>query len=115
MKSSSQFLYSKKQLQYLYLIPPVSHFLLSCPNLHLILWSTSERLLTRFDNELAINIVLSLKCKMEDIFFVIYSSFLSILVTSFSIGTKTGMYYSVFSPKQVNYFNFSANTFMKKW
>ena len=52
---------------------------------------------------------------MEDIFFVIYSSFLSILVTSFSIGTKTGMYYSVFSPKQVNCFNFSANTFMKKW
>ena len=42
------------------------------------------------------------------------SSFLSILVTSFSIGTVEIMYFPVISPKQVNCFlNFSANYFMK--
>ena len=52
---------------------------------------------------------------MQDIFFVISSPFLSILVTSFSIGTLRAMYFSVFSPKQVNSFlNSSANSFMTK-
>ena len=42
--------------------------------------------------------------------------FLSILVTSFSIGTEKAMYFSVFSPKQVNYSsNPSGNSFMIKW
>ena len=31
-----QFVFSRKQLQYLHLIPHVSHFSLSRPNLHLI-------------------------------------------------------------------------------
>ena len=39
-------------------------------------------------------------CKIY--FFVISSPFLSILVTFFSIGTVKVMYFSVFSPKQVN-------------
>ena len=53
---------------------------------------------------------------MRDIFYVIYSPFLSILVTSFSVGTVKVNYLSVFSPKQVNCFlNSSANSFMIKW
>ena len=37
VKSSLKFVYSRKQSQCLYFIPHVSHFLSSCPNLHLIL------------------------------------------------------------------------------
>ena len=76
IKSSLKFDYSLKQSQYLYLIPHVSYFL-----------SLLDRLLTRFDNELAINVALSINCKISDIFFVISSPFLPIFVTSFSIGT----------------------------
>ena len=44
------------------------------------------------------------------------SPFLSILVTSFWIGTEKIMYFSVFSYKQVNCFsNSSANYFMIEW
>ena len=50
--------------------------------------------MTRFDNELAINLALSV--------LVIFPLFLLILVTSFSIGIVKVMYFSVFSPKQVN-------------
>ena len=46
-------------------------------------------------------------------FFVISSLFLSILVTSFSIGTIKVMCFSVFFPKQVKCFlNSFANSFM---
>ena len=51
---------------------------------------------------------------MEDIFFATTSPFVSILATSFSIATVKGMYFSVFSPKQVNGLNSSANSFMRK-
>ena len=48
--------------------------------------------------------------------FVISSPFLSILVTSFSVGTENVIFFSVFSPTQVNFFsNSSANSFMIKW
>ena len=76
----------------------------SCSDLHLILWSPSDKLLTRFDNELAINLPVLIHCKMLDIFFVIPSPFLSILATFFSIGTVKVMYFSRVSPKQVNRF-----------
>ena len=57
----------------------------------------------------------SINCNQKDIFFVNSSPFLSILVTSFSIETIKVMYFSVFSPKQVNCFsNSSANSFMIK-
>ena len=47
--------------------------------------------------------------------FVISFPFLSILVTSFCIGTEKIVFFSVFSYKQENYFsNSSANTFMIK-
>ena len=55
-------MYSRKQSQHLYLIPHVTHFLSTCPNLHLILSISSERLLARFDNELARNLALSINC-----------------------------------------------------
>ena len=52
---------------------------------------------------------------MQDIFFVISSPFLSILVTSFSIGIANVMYFSVFYPKQVSCFlNSFVNSFMIK-
>ena len=72
-------------------------FLSSCLYLHLILWIPSDRLLTRFDNELAINLVLSVNCNIWDIFFVISSPILSIVVTSFFIGTVKVMHFLVFS------------------
>ena len=41
--------------------------------------------------------------------------FLLIFLTSFSIGTEKAMYFSVFSPRQVNYpSNSSASSFMIK-
>ena len=90
-------------------------FLSSCPYLHVILWSLSDKLLTIFDNELAINPALSINCNMSNICFVISSQLLSILVTSFSIGTVKVMYFPVFSAKQVNcFFNSSANSFIRK-
>ena len=47
---------------------------------------------------------------------VISSQFLSIFVTTFSVRTVNAMYFSVFSPKQVNCFlNSSANFCMTKW
>ena len=58
----------------------------------------------RFDNELTINLELSLNCNVQDIFFVFSSPFLPIPVTSFSIGTVKIMYLSLFSPKQVIFF-----------
>ena len=82
----------------------VSHLLSWCPYLHLISWIPSERLLIRFDIEIAINLALSINFNIEDIFFVTPSKFFSILVTLFSIGTAKVMYFSVFSPKQVNVF-----------
>ena len=78
-------------------------------------FNSSERLLIRFDNEFAINLVPLVNFDMQDIFFAIFSQFLSIHITSFSIGTVKVMYFLVFSPKPVNYFlNSSANSFMAK-
>ena len=120
IKSFLKFMYSRKQSKYLYLVTQISHFISSCTYLHLISWIPSKRLLTRFDNELVINLALSIICNMQDIyiyiFFLISSPFLSVLLTSFSIGTVKVILFSVFSPKQVNCFlNSSANSFMIKW
>ena len=47
--------------------------------------------------------------------FVISSPFLLILVTSFSIGTKKVIHFSISSPKQINFpSNPSASSFMMK-
>ena len=53
-------MYLRKGSQYFYLIPDVSDSLSPCPNLNLILWIPSEKLLTGFDNELFINLALSI-------------------------------------------------------
>ena len=99
IKLSLKFVYSRKQSQYLYLILQALHFLSSCPNLHLILWNPSETLFTRLDNELAIDLALPINCNITDIFFVICSPFLSILIMYFFTETVGVMYFSVFSPK----------------
>ena len=64
IKSSLKFLYSRKQSQYLYSIPYVSHVLTTWLNLHFTLWILLGNLLTRFDNELATNFGLSKNCNM---------------------------------------------------
>ena len=69
IKSSLKFVYSRKQSQGLYSIPQVLDSLSSWPCLHLVLWIVSEGLLKRFDNGLAINLVLSINCNMKDFFF----------------------------------------------
>ena len=47
--------------------------------------------------------------------FVISSPFSSVLVTSFSTETKKVIYFSVFSPKQVNFLkNSTSSSFMIK-
>ena len=84
------------QIQVLYPDYFFSDFLSSYSNLHLILWITSERLLATFDIQLAINLALWINCNICDICFVIFSPFLSILVTSFFIVTVKVIYFSVF-------------------
>ena len=50
------------------------------------------------------------------VFILISFPLLSILVNSFSIGTETVMYFSVFPPKQVSCFSNSfASSFIIKW
>ena len=79
------------------------------------LWSSSDRLLTRFDTDLVLDFALSINCNMLDVFFVISSWFLSITVTSSSIGTVKVISFSVFPPRQVNCFwSSSANSIMTK-
>ena len=106
-------MYSRKHLKFLYIYFHVSHFF--CSYLHLSLSIPSARLLTSFDNELAINLVPSINRKMYNICFVTFSPFLSIIASSYSFGTAKFMHFSVFSPKQVNSFSNSfANYFMIK-
>ena len=64
----------------------------------------SFKLLTRFDNKLAINLALCIKFNLQNMFFEASSSFLSILVTCLSIRTVKVMYFSVFSLKEVTFF-----------
>ena len=79
-------------------------FLISTSELHLILFIASERLMVRVDDELTINLPLSINCNMWHICFVNSSSFISILATFYSIGTTKVRYREVFSCKQVKYF-----------
>ena len=82
---SFMFVYSRKHSHYLYLIPHVSHFLWSFPYLHLILFIPSARLLTKFDNGLAINLPLSIRFILQDmVCFRFTLPFLSIFLISLS-------------------------------
>ena len=107
-KSSWKFVCSRKQLPYWYQIPWVSHILWSCLCLHLILWICSARLLARLNNELVINLALSVchkPCAVSKFssirycFMNFFFSFLSILLTSFCIGIEKVMYFFVLPPK----------------
>ena len=62
--------------------------------MYLSVWSLSESLSTRFDNELDINLKLS-------IIFILSLIDLA-LSNSFSIGTEKVIYYSLLSPKHLN-------------
>ena len=63
-------------------------------SVHLSVWSLSERLSTKFDNELDIDLKLSIS-------FIL--SWINLrLSNSFSIGTEKIIYCSLLSPKQSN-------------
>ena len=65
--------------------------------------SHSDKLLTRFDNKLDINLKLSIN-------FILYVVVLP-LSSCFLIGTEKVIYFSVFFPKHSNFpFSFSANS-----
>ena len=97
----------QKTVAILILIPHVSHLLSSCPNLHLILSIPSERLLlTKFENELAVNLVLSVNTICNIYFSYIYVTFIfcnffSIFISScifiFYFNCKSYVFFSIFS------------------
>ena len=75
-----------------------------------------SRILRRPDNDLAMNLSLSINYNLKDMGFVISSQFLSILANSFCTGTQKLMYFSVFSPEKLNcYLNFSSSSFIIKF
>ena len=82
----------------------------------LILQIPSLRLSARFDNEVAINLTLSINVFLRDIVKTISFPSLSILVISLSIGTEKVLYLSVFFPRHSNCLSNSfANCFIIKW
>ena len=78
-------MYSRQHSLFLYLIPHASNVLLSCSYLDIILQILPARFLTRFYHDLAINLALLINFTLKDMFFVISSPFLLIILTSFSI------------------------------
>ena len=75
-----------------------------------------RKLLARFDNEVAINLALSINYSLKDIGFLISSPFLSILVTAFSIETKKVVNFLLFFPKHLNFSSNSfTSSFIIKW
>ena len=66
--------------------------------------SLNKIIITGVDNELSINLALSTNRNLKDMVFGISSSYSSVLVTSFSIGTEKMIYFSASSPKEVNCF-----------
>ena len=66
--------------------------------------SLSKIIITGLDSKLTINPALSTNCNLYNMVFGISSSYSSVLVTSFSIGTEKIIYFSSSSPKEVNCF-----------
>ena len=86
-----------------------------CSDLHLILEIPSAKLITRFYNELAIHLIISIGCNLKYLDSAIFFSFLLVLMISFSVGPENVTHFPVFSPKQVSYLlNFSASSVMIK-
>ena len=114
--SSVKFIYWRKVIILIFSSTSFTHFLSSCPNLHLIFWIPSERLLKRFDDEISIKLVLSINYNMQVIF---SCNLFPIFINSgnfFFYWNFIDYAFSVFSPKQTNCFlNSSPNSFMIKW
>ena len=87
------FFYSRQHSESLIL--HVLQSLLLCSYLHLFLWIHSARLLMKLDNELALNLVLSINFNLSNMVFV---KFLSILLTFFLLQLKR-LRFLLFSPK----------------
>ena len=68
----------------------------------MFLISSAAKLSARLDNELDINLKLSVDFILCDIFTTLSLSSLSIFVISFLIGTEKVIYFSAFSPKHSN-------------
>ena len=84
---------SRQHSQSLYLCLQVQHLLSLFPYSHLILSISSARLLTKFDNDLVISLVLSIKCNLQDIVFITSSPFYQFFFIYFSIRTEKVMYF----------------------
>ena len=84
---------------------PVAIFIFSSTNLTFFIivsvftfnfMNSFRKIIVKFDNDLAIYLALSINCNLYDIFFVISSPFLSIIVTSFPIGNVKVIYFQRF-------------------
>ena len=76
--------------------------------MHLLQWNPSDKLSTRLDSEININLKLSINFSLYVI--------VSVLSSSFLIGTEKVIYFSLFSPKHSNWpTNSFAKCFIKKW
>ena len=76
--------------------------------MHLSQWYPSDKLSARFDNELGMNLKMSIN-------FNLYVTDLP-LSSSFLIGTEKVIHFSVFCPKHSNYLSNSfANSLIIKW
>ena len=62
---NSRYFLSQKFLHLKYSTQHVLHMLISCLYFHLILWISSVILSTKFDNDFAINLALSLNCNLN--------------------------------------------------
>ena len=68
----------------------------------MFLMSSVAKLQTRLDNELDLNLKLSINFIFYDIFIILSLPSLSIFVICFLIGSEKVIYFSVFSPKHSN-------------
>ena len=90
----------------------IDHFRLSYnqerQSMHLLQWNPSDKLSTRLDSEVDINLKLSINFSLYVIVLLLSSSFL--------IGTEKVIYFSVFSPKHSNWpLKSSANCLIMNW
>ena len=65
-------------------------------------WVPSVRLLTRFDNEVSINLALSMNFILWDIVTTLLLSSLSSFISSISVGTEKVLYVPVF-PRRLTF------------
>ena len=76
--------------------------------MHLLHWNPSDKLLTRLDSEVDINLKLSINFSLYVIVLLLSSPFL--------IGTEKAIYFSVSSPEHSNWpSNYFANCLIIKW